>query len=95
MYVVKHTFICGKINGETVQSEVFENLYNGNIRQQVEVLRKFEDNLNTTNWRQKIKTKEKLYPHVIYINIYANGIAEKNKRGGGLQTLTCAPPDLI
>ena len=56
---VKHTFICGEIesmkhvnyiheiiNENTVQSEEYENIYNGKISKKIEVFRKFEENLN-------------------------------------------------
>ena len=47
---MKHVYICEILNNEkTVQSEVYENIYNGNIRKQIEVFRKFDENLNKYN----------------------------------------------
>ena len=46
---MKHVYICEKLNENTDQSEEYENIYNGNIRKQIEVFRKFEENLNKYN----------------------------------------------
>ena len=50
---MKHVYICEILNEKTVQSEVYENIYNGNIRKQIEVFRKFEENLNKYNILKK------------------------------------------
>ena len=46
---MKHIYICEILNEKKVQSEVYENIYNGNTRKQIEVFRKFDENLNKYN----------------------------------------------
>jgi hypothetical protein len=46
---MKHVYICKILNEKTVESEEYENIYNGNIKKQIEVFRKFEENLNKYN----------------------------------------------
>ena len=54
---MKHVYICEQINEKTVESEMYENIYNGNIRKQIEVFRKFEENLNKYNILKKENQK--------------------------------------
>ena len=39
---MKHEYSCEIIIEKTVQNEVYENIYNGNLRKHIEVFRTFE-----------------------------------------------------
>jgi hypothetical protein len=42
---MKHIYICEILNEGDKQSEQYENIFNGNITQQIKVFRKFELNM--------------------------------------------------
>ena len=71
---MKHVYICGTINEKTVESEMFENIYNGNMRKQIEVFRKFEENLDKynklkTEYQNKIESSPPCDPIVIRCSV--------------------------
>ena len=49
---MKHNYVCETLNGETKPKTKYEKIYNGEIEEQIEVFRKFEENLEK---REKLK----------------------------------------
>ena len=42
---IKHVYICEKLNGQKQPIIQYEKIFNGNLKEQIEVYRKFEQNL--------------------------------------------------
>ena len=54
---MKHIFVCEILNEEADQNELYENIYNGNIKQQLRIFWKFEVNVKKREFLQNMNKK--------------------------------------
>ena len=57
---MKHIFVCEILNEEADQNELYENIYNGNIKQQLRIFWKFEENVKKREFLQNMNKKIKI-----------------------------------
>ena len=53
---MKHLYICEILNNGDIPSEEYENIYNGNITQQIKIFQKFEQNMEKYQNMKKTNT---------------------------------------